>query len=340
MADSQSEQKLLPAGDLLVTGATGFLGGVLVRRLIADGVPPTRLRLPVRDVARAARGGLPEASLFAADLTDPGVGELLRPALRGAGLVVHLAGSLQAYDQAGFDAVNVHGTRRLVEAVVAAAPAAHLVHVSSLAAVGPSRDGAGTDVGPPDCRPVSMYGLSKLGGEELVVASGLPFTVLRPPVVYGPFDGATRVLFQQATGLLTPVPRRSRPLSVIHADDVAEALWCAVQRRPAGAFLPLDGPERTYTHDLMRAIASASERRARLLPIPMVLARLAAHAADLVARLRKRPGHFNRDKVREIEAIGWVADGRPARQILGFEPSIALAEGLRAVVERELAATA
>jgi nucleoside-diphosphate-sugar epimerase len=335
MSDSNSELRLIPPGSLLVTGATGFLGGVLVRRLLANGLGASRLRCVVRDLDRAERGGLPRESLVEGDLSRPDCGLQLRTAADGAAVVIHLAGSLKSYDRRGFDVVNVHGTQLLADAVVAAAPEAHFVHVSSLAAAGPSIDGHGTANLADRCRTVSNYGESKRRGELAVVSSGLPYTILRPPVVYGPGDGATQLLFRQALWPITAMPLKARPLSVIHADDVAEAAWLALTKRPLGAVLPLDGPERTDTHQLLRAIAASCGRSARLVPVPMAIAALAASATDLLARLRNKPGYFNRDKVREIGAVGWVADGEPAKRSLGFEARVSLAVGLAAVAQSD-----
>ncbi len=168
-----------------------------------------------------------------------------------------------------------------------------------------------------------------------MIASGLPFTIVRPPVVYGPADAATRLLFAQAKAPLVLVPRIARPLSAVHVDDVASALLAALRVRPVGAVLALDGPDRTDTHALLRAIAAACGRRARLLGVPMWLVRTAALAADALARVRRRPGFFSRDKVREIAACGWVADGGPAARLLGYRPAIPLANGLAAVAQAE-----
>ena len=106
MSDSNSELRLIPPGSLLVTGATGFMGGVLVRRLFANGLAPSRLRCVVRDLDRAERSGLPRESLVVGDLSNSDCGEQLRAAVDGATVVIHLAGSLKSCDRRGFDVVN------------------------------------------------------------------------------------------------------------------------------------------------------------------------------------------------------------------------------------------
>jgi nucleoside-diphosphate-sugar epimerase len=329
----------LPPGAVLVTGASGFVGGALVRRMLAAGTPPERIRCLVRDPARAAGLGLPPASLVRGDLgVDDGL-TALPSALRDVGAVVHLAGTLKGYRRAHFDGVNVSGTAALVAAVAAHAPAAHFLCVSSLAAAGPSVDGGGSAAPPDVARPVSWYGDSKRQGELAVVRSPLRWTVVRPPVVYGPGDAATRLLFAQANAPLVVVPRRAAPLSIVHVDDVVDALLAALAVRPTAAILPLDGPERTDTHALLHAIAAACGRRARLLPVPLLLAAIAAHASDLFAALRRQAGFFSRDKVREIAACGWVADGAPTAAALGVRPRVSLAAGLAAVAAAARAGT-
>lgn len=320
---------------LLITGATGFLGGAVVRALLRTGVAGARIRCVVRDPGRAASLGLPAASLHAADLTDSAGDEALAAAARGAAVVLHCAGALKAWGRAGYHAVNVDGTARLLRAVERASPRAHVVLVSSLAAAGPSVDGTGSAAMPDLARPVSEYGASKLASERLVVGHAMPWTVVRPPVVYGPGDAATRLLFRQVRGPIAVVPRARSPLSVIHVDDVVAALLRALEVRPVGAVLPLDGPERTDTHAFVRAIAAACGRRVRLLPVPIPIAATAAAVCDAFAMLTRSSSFFNRDKVRELKAPGWVADGGKAQAVLGFVPRVGLAAGLAAVAAAE-----
>lgn len=327
---AQTEFAETPPGDLLITGATGFLGGCFVREFLARGGEEPRLRCLVRDPDRARRAGLPAASLRIADLAAAD-GAALRAAVEGVCIVVHFAGAIKGLRAEDFDAVNVEGTAALCSAVRDAAPGAHFVAVSSLAAAGPSIDGRTSALPPHETKPVSWYGASKRRGELAVVASGLAHTILRPPVVYGPGDDATRLLFRQARAPVVVAPSAPRPLSVIHADDVVAAVMRTVAVRPGGVCLPLAGPERTDTHAFLRAIAAACGRHPRLVSVPLALAAGAARVSDVIARLRRSPGFFSRDKIREIAAVGWVADPEPAARALGFHARIPLADGLLAV---------
>jgi len=322
----------VPVNSVLVTGATGFVGAELIRVLFASGVAPSQLRCLVRDADRAVRGGLPPECVRRGDLTDAAS---LRAAAADVGLVFHLAGTLKGSRASDYHAVNAAGTRALVLALRAQAARCHVVLVSSLAAAGPSTDGVGTDLPPDRCAPVSAYGESKRQGELALVQSGLSWTIVRPPVVYGPGDAATRLLFRQACAPLCAVPPRPRPLSVVHVTDVAGALLAAGRVRPRGAVLPLDGPDRTDTHALLRAIAAACGRRARLVPVPLALAAAAATLADAFCLLTRRASFFNGDKVKELRAPGWVADGSAARRLLALPPAQTLADGLAAVARAE-----
>ena len=307
----------------------------MVRALLASGVPESRLRCVVRDPARAARAGLPEGCLHRADLARAEDEAALAAAARGVGVVVHCAAAVKALDAAGYHAVNVDGTARLLRAIAATAPGAHVVHVSSLAAAGPSIDGANSAAMPDAGRPVSEYGASKLAAERLVVAGARSFTIVRPPVVYGPGDPATRLLFRQARGPFAVVPPRATPLSIVHVLDVVDVLLRAIARRPADVVIPIDGRERTDTHELLRSIAAACGRRVRLVPVPFALASGAAVVCDAFAKVTRSPGYFSRDKMREIRACGWVADGEPARRLLDFAPRLELAAGLASVAAAE-----
>jgi nucleoside-diphosphate-sugar epimerase len=316
---------------ILVTGATGFVGRALVRELLATGVADAGLRLSVRDRQAALRLGLPAAALRAGDLGDIAA---LRAAAAGVRTVFHLAGAVKALARSDWSRANAAGTRHLLDALDAAAPAVRLVHVSSLAAAGPSTDGRGSDALPDAARPRSRYGESKRQGELEVARSGRGrWIVLRPPIVYGPGDAATRLLVSQACAPVTFVPWRPRPLSLLHVDDLVRALLLAATSAASGVFVPLDGPARLDSDELMRALARAHGARARLLRAPAALLWPAALAADLWHRLRRRAGYFGCDKLSDVLAPGWVADPEPARRLLGFVAHIDHERGMRALTQ-------
>ncbi len=311
-----------------ITGATGFVGGAFVAGLLARGWSAERLRVLVRDPARVAARGLPPASVVIGSLEDEAA---LRRAVCGAEVVVHIAGAVAVRRRADFAAVNAAGTARLVDAVRDAAPAARLVHVSSLAAAGPSRDGRGSAVLPTAAAPVSDYGRSKRDGELAVAALGdrQPWLILRPPIVFGPHDAASRLLFQQCRAPLVVVPSVPRPLSVLYIDDLVDALHRAVTAAVHGEVVPLDGAERVDTDSLPRRVAAACGRRARLVHAPLAAVWPAAVASDVYNRWARTPSVFGRDKLRDLGADGWVADPEPARRLLGFVARAELDDALR-----------
>lgn len=312
-------------GPVLVTGATGFIGRSVVRRLGAAG---RAVRCLVRDPVLAERAGLPPASLVVGALEDP---VALARATAGCRAVLHLAGATRALGARGFHAANALGTARLA----AATPdGVRFVQVSSLAAAGPSVDGASSSVRAEDGRPCSHYGRSKRDGELALLehAARLDWCVVRPPIVYGPGDAGTDLLVRGALAFLAPVPWRRRPLSLVHVTDLTDALIRALERPGVPGFLPIDGPERADTTSLVQRIARAAGRRARPLPLPMWLILACGPLADFVHRLRGSAGFLCSDKLREVAAVGWVADPEPARAALDFVARVGIDEGFATVL--------
>ncbi|HEY7863847.1 MAG TPA: NAD-dependent epimerase/dehydratase family protein, partial [Thermoanaerobaculia bacterium] len=200
-----------------LTGATGFVGGHAARALAADG---WKVRALVRDAVRRDGAALQDLPIEAV------AGELsrasdLRDALRGCDAIVHVAGLVKAKSLEDYREVNARGTERLLQAAREAAPSARFVLVSSQAAAGPARDGRPVSEGDA-AHPVSWYGLSKREGEEAVerLWKG-DWVVLRPGVVYGPWDRGVFTFFQMAASGWMIVPAARSRVQVICAEAVA-----------------------------------------------------------------------------------------------------------------------
>ncbi|SEQ47334.1 NAD-dependent epimerase/dehydratase family protein [Streptomyces radiopugnans] len=326
----------------LVTGATGFVGTRLVRRLLEEGHTVAAL---VRDPARAR---LPAAvEPLGGDLAD-GRG-LSRAAAWGADRVIHLAGAVRAAPGSGcggYASVNAGGTRRLCRALAALPRPPRLVHCSSLAAAGPSPPGRPRREDDPPA-PVSAYGRSKLAGEEELraVSAAVPGTVVRPPIVYGPGDADfLPALLATVRGGVLPVcgfgPRRC---SLIHVDDLCRVLLAAADRgstvgpRPSsrGIYHAGDGTGHRW-QDLAAAVAKLTGHRPpTTVPLPRPVAYAAAWGAETAARVRGRPSVLCRDKVRELARPAWICGHERAARELGFTPEVfwpaGLADALRTV---------
>jgi len=288
---------------LALTGATGFVGGALLEQALAAGHQ-------VRALARRPRPEREGVTWVSGALDDAAA---LSALVSTADAVVHVAGAVNAPHRAGFAAANIEGTR----AVVAAAKlwgAARFIHVSSLAAREPD---------------LSNYGWSKSGAEAEVTASGLDWTIVRPPGVYGPGDMEQRDLFRAARRGVVPLPPGGR-LSIIHVDDLARLLLTLAEQPGAGTqaiYEPAspDGALR-YT-DFARAIAAAVGRRALPLPLPAALLRLAARGDALV---RGAHAKLTADRVAYMVHPDWTADPAKAPPPALWRARIGAAEGLAA----------
>jgi dihydroflavonol-4-reductase len=218
-----------PAVMILVTGGTGFIGSHLVERLVAQG-------RPLRCLVRRPHGRQPAAAVELAhgDL-ESGAG--LAEALRGVDTVIHLAGVTKARTAADYDRGNAVATANLLRAAGHLDQIGRFVHVSSLAAAGPSpADRPLTETDEP--HPVSHYGRSKLAGEQAVRQSPVAerSVIVRPPVVYGPRDrDVLQVLRTVARGWMAQIGAAPRRFSHIYVGDLVDGLIaaadCASARR-------------------------------------------------------------------------------------------------------------
>jgi len=286
---------------LAVTGGTGFVGQHLLRLAIEAG----------HDVRALTRGWKPpEDEIAWVDGALDRPDSLLKLA-SGADAVVHLAGLING-SKAAFEAVNVTGTAMMIDAARKAG-VRRFIHISSLAAREPE---------------LSAYGSSKVRSERLVAASGLEWTIIRPPAVYGPGDREMFELFKMARRGFVALPPDGH-FSVIHVEDLCRLILAVVDEPETVAeiYEPDDGTERGWHHrQFARSLAEIYGRRAAAVPMP----RRILHGLSHVDRLLRRGGaKLTRDRVNYFCHPDWVvtAEMRPPSAL--WQPRIPTAAGLR-----------
>lgn len=309
--------------NVFVTGGTGFVGAHLVRALLDRGHRVTAL---VRRPELAARLGWgPAVRLERGDLDDA---DALRRGAQGAELVFHVAGSIVARNAIEFMATNRDGTANVIDAAEDAG-AHRFVLVSSLAAAGPTTPGRPIAEDHPPA-PVTDYGRSKLAAEVLVRAMAIPWTIVRPPVVYGEWDRGTLRIFQLARAPLAPVfGNGSQELSVIHGADLARALVAAGTHEAAQRRVYFAAhPAHTTSRDLLLACARALGNQPRVVPLPAPLVRGLLWTVGSVAHLAGRATLLSADKANEYLAAAWTCRGDALTRDTGWRAEIELESGL------------
>jgi nucleoside-diphosphate-sugar epimerase len=315
--------------NVLVTGGTGFIGSHLIDFLLGRG--GVEIFVLVRDPGRL-RGlsGKPGPRILKGDLFS------IPPLPSSLEVVFHLAGLTKAVKSNDYYTVNRNGTASLFQNLLDRGLRPRVVHLSSLAAGGPSSPARAVREDDPP-RPVSPYGESKLQAEEAALSfrNDLPVTVLRVAPVYGPRDEDFLVYFKYVKmGLLPLFGPDKKYLSLCCVHDLVRAMDISSRSKAAAGevFNIADGTPYSW-EDIGRSAAEAMGKKVLPVRVPIWAAYLAASGSEIVSKLTGKPTPLNRSKYRDMKQPGWVADVRKARELLGFETARPLDEAIRETVQ-------
>lgn len=308
-------------GTAALTGATGFIGNTVARRLLADG---WQVRALVRPASTSTRLIGPSVEWVEGELDEP---SSLNSLVRNADVVVHCAGIVRGRIQADFARVNVDAVTRLARAAATQNPAPRFVLISSLAAREPE---------------LSAYATSKWQGELALskAADGMAWVALRPPAVYGPGDKELLPLFRWMMRGLGPV--LSHPgarFSLLYVDDLAEAVvkWVDSASQDRRAFELDDGRPDGYTwSDVVEVAERLRGKRIRCLPVPWLVLHVLAKTNELAAPVLGYAPMLTSGKVRELRHPNWVCDNTRFNRATSWVPQVSLEEGLRRTLSAEV----
>lgn len=311
---------------MLLTGASGFVGSHILDRLQQESFKTAILLRSTSDT-KFLQPHLPRTELRLGSVTDCGS---LREATAGITHVIHCAGRTKAVRVSEFYEVNQMGTRNLVEALNAQqAGVSRLLHISSLAVAGPATpQSPAREDAPP--RPVSEYGKSKLAGElEVRERCRFPFTIIRPPVVYGPRDTGVLSMFKAVSKHVLPRPKKTQALSVVYAKDLAEAVVaCLRHPETAGKTYFAASSEIVTSRGMAEEIAAQMRRWTVPCPIPPPVLWMVCLLQQLISQVTGKPSLLNLSKYAELRAPGWVCDASKLQQEIGFACRTPLQQGI------------
>jgi nucleoside-diphosphate-sugar epimerase len=312
-------------GKVMITGASGFIGGHLRDALLDGGADVVCL-------VRASSLVGPKGRSIAVDYSDQDALTQVMASER-PDYVFHVAGSTKGVTYEDFRRGNVMPTQHLLEALLRGHPEVkRFLHVSSLTAYGPSNDGPPKRETDPRL-PLEFYGRSKLEAEQSVESYGerLAWTIVRPSAVYGPAEVDLFTLFRAAKlGINLFYGNRDKRTSAIYVDDLVDAMVTAaqVERTRSRGYLLCDGVPYTWG-EIQGHIAAAVGRRALTLRLPSFFVPAAGIAGELLTAIDKKPRLLNRQKAVLDAQSAWLCTHEAARADFDYRPRVDMAEGTR-----------
>ena len=305
-------------GTVLLTGASGFVGSAVARRLRQAGLPVRALVRTTSPVAHLADLGLDFAT---GDLRDAAS---VRNAMTGVRYLFHVAADyrLWARNPDELTQTNVAGTRLLMQEAMRAG-VERVVYTSSVATLAARADGVSADETMPlaEADAIGVYKRSKVAAEravEALIAEGLPAVIVNPSTPIGPRDvkptPTGRIIVEAASGRMPAFVDTG--LNMVHVDDVAEGHFAAFEHGRIGERYVLGGQNATLA-EILATVAAAVGRRPPRIRIPRQALMPFAHVTEAVARMTGREPMLTRDGLRMSKNKMFFSSGK-AEAELGY----------------------
>ncbi len=315
-----------------ITGATGFLGAALVTELVRQG---QTARILARDEAKARRQFGDAVAIIPGEITNT---DAVAQLVAGATRVYHLAGRLYhpATPAALYRQTHVEGTRALLRACQGQPQLQRIVHCSTTGVHGVTGDTPAAEDAP--FAPTNPYEATKLEGELLALQAyreqGLPVSVARPGLVYGPGDLHLLGFFQSINkGLFRVIDGGRAQLHPIYIDDmVAAFLLCAAHPAAVGRCYNIAGERPVTMRELATTIARACGKRLPRGSIPLWLANMASDICAVIPAFQGERAPLTRSRVTFL-TNSRVYDCRRVQQELGFRSIVPLGQGIKQTAE-------
>ena len=316
--------------NILITGATGFIGGFIVDEALSRGM---QVWVAVRPTSSRKYLSDPRIQFLELNLSDK---EQMKRQMDGLRFdyVVHAAGATKCLHAEDFFRSNTEGTKNLVQALMELLmPLKRFVFVSSLSVYGPVaeqqpyREICGNDTPQPN----TAYGRSKLAAEQYIESiEGFPYVILQPTGVYGPRE---RDYFMMAKSIKShtdfSVGYKPQDLTFVYVLDVVQAIFLALDcQKTGGKYMLSDGEvysSRTFSDLIHRELGHPWLLRIKA---PIWLLRIITFCGEYIGRMTGKISALNNDKYNILKQRNWICDITPLQRDLGFVPTYNLRRGL------------
>lgn len=321
--------------NILITGATGFIGGFIVDEALSRGM---QVWVAVRPTSSRKYLSDPRIQFLELNLSDK---EQMKRQMDGLRFdyVVHAAGATKCLHAEDFFRSNTEGTKNLVQALMELQmPLKRFVFVSSLSVYGPVaehqpyREICGNDTPQPN----TAYGRSKLAAEQYIESiEGFPYVILQPTGVYGPRE---RDYFMMAKSIKShtdfSVGYKPQDLTFVYVLDVVQAIFLALDcQKTGGKYMLSDGEvysSRTFSDLIHRELGHPWLLRIKA---PIWLLRIITFCGEYIGRMTGKISALNNDKYNIMKQRNWRCDIKPAMSDLGYKPKYQLDEGVRLTIK-------
>jgi nucleoside-diphosphate-sugar epimerase len=309
---------------ILITGATGYIGGKLARYLAGGDLDIVCLVRKGKSV-----DGLPVRE---GDILKP---DILDSALRDIDIVIHCAGALGKWDlpKDYIYRVNVEGVGNIVHAAYKAG-VKYFVHLSTSGVTGPLGSTPANETIP--CRPYTLYECTKYEGELLALSiareTGLPLSVIRPTFVYGPGDPHKLPLFKAVKKrIMVYVGNPESTIHPVYIDDLLDGIGLVLEKRPVHQVFFLGGEHPISKRKLLQTMAYSMGVNPPFLAVPSWIAWHCASVMEFGGKTFSKEPILNRSRVLMMSR-NWGVDISKAKKELGYLPKFNLDEGIARTV--------
>lgn len=318
---------------VLITGATGFIGGYLVDEALSRGY---EVWAAVRPHSNRSRLSDSRIRFIEIDYRDPSAisrqMDMIAPQNEPAWhLVIHNAGVTKVRDISLFRAINAEQTKRFLSGLEGAqVPPERFVLMSSMGSYGPPMDNLTPLTAASVQSPTTVYGKSKLLAEQYVADASLPYTIIQPTGVYGPYDQDYLMAIKSVDkGVNLATGRIPQILTFIYAADLAAAVFIAAEHPDAigQRYIVSDGDE--YSDEVFGKMIQKLLGRKHVcnFRVPLSIVKAGCFLGQKWADISGKVTPLNQDKYEILAQRNWRCDSTPIRS-LGFTPHYTLEQGL------------